>query len=1341
MTEPSNPAGPAYLPPDRLLRLLVESVEDYAIFVLDPGGHVASWNTGAARLKGYAAAEIVGKHFSIFYPPEQAHTSKCDDELAAAASAGRFEDEGWRVRKDGSRFWANVVITALRDEAGALVGFAKITRDLTERRLAEERRLLLAQAEQAARLKDEFLAREREARRAVDEARSSLATTLRSIGDAVMATDESGNVTIMNPVAERLTGWSVDEALGVPLRTVFHIINEGTRRLVESPVDRVLREGAVVGLANHTLLLARDGTETPIHDSGAPIRDESGNIRGVVLVFRDASVEARENGRRVFLAEATTVLGSSLDSRETLARIADVAVPRLADWCMVDVLDDERGAPVCVGAAHADPQKTELVHDLGRRYRPEPNEKRGIIRVLRTGRAELYPAVTAEQVAKWARDEEQRRLLRELRMSSVMIVPLVTPRRVVGAMTLVYADSGRRYTAEDLSLVEELGRRAGTAIENARLYTVEQRARDLADSTSRMKDEFLATVSHELRTPLSAILGWVRMLSTAQMTEDKRRRAIETIERNARAMTQLIEDLLDVSRIVSGKMRIEVGRVDLAVVLQSAVESVRPAAEAKEIALELDGDDDAGLVRGDAARLQQVVWNLLVNAVKFTPRGGRVSVSLGRRDSEAEVVVRDTGIGIEPRFVPHIFEPFRQADASIRRTTGGLGLGLAIVKHLVEQHGGSVEAQSDGQNRGATFVVRLPVAAAIGGATERTSPVPQASAPPPDLQNVRVLVVDDDVDTREMLREILGGSGARVTLAGSVAEAIEAFTREPPDVLISDIGMPGETGFDSHPAGSCLAGRRGRQSPGGGALRVHTRVRPALGARRGIRAPCRQARGRRRAVRDRGDAVAVRRTTFAQALLVPPDDTAIVSCNRPMMREKPLAPGPKGTLLGGNFREVTADWLGTLTRYAREYGDVYSYRLGPQRGVMLSDPKLIEEVLAPKTNIFKKPPPEHLIRPLGGNGIFLSEGEFWKRQRRLVSPPFHKQALATYGEWMVRIAEGIAGKFEDGETRDVFEDTTRLALEVVSRVLFDADVNAEAAHVGRALTQAMAALSLRLNSPVPLPDWVPTPAMRQLRAATRELDAVVYGFIAKRRASASRGAANPKDLLSLLLSARDETDGQGMSDEQVRDEAMTLFVAGFETTAITLAWALWLLATHPHVAGQLRAEVDGVLAGRAPTSEDLPRLPFTDGVVREALRLYPPAWATLREVTEDFEIGGYRVPKGFMVGACQWVTHRDPRYWDRPQAFDPSRWQNDLAKRLPRFAYFPFGGGPRICIGNAFAMMEAVLVIATFASQLEFEPVERHSPTPKPGFTLRPEPGVVLRVRRRIRARVPSAVA
>ncbi|HVY45664.1 MAG TPA: PAS domain S-box protein, partial [Minicystis sp.] len=343
---------------DDRFRLLVESVRDYAIFLLDPTGHVASWNVGAERIKGYRAEEILGSHFSRFYPEEDVRAGKCDMELAVAAREGRFEDEGYRIRKDGSRFWANVVITALRGPGGRLVGFAKVTRDLTERRRAEEERVRLAQAEEANRVKDAFLEREREARRQAEEARAWLATTLQSIGDAVIATDDQGRVTLMNAVAEHLTGYATADALGLPLNAIFTIVNEETRRPVESPVDRVLRDGVVVGLANHTVLVARGGMETPIADSGAPIRGDDGAIRGVVLVFRDAGAEAKTAARRALLADATTMLVSSLDVRETLARVAQMSVPRFADWCAVDLVD-EAGAIERVAVAHVDPHKVE----------------------------------------------------------------------------------------------------------------------------------------------------------------------------------------------------------------------------------------------------------------------------------------------------------------------------------------------------------------------------------------------------------------------------------------------------------------------------------------------------------------------------------------------------------------------------------------------------------------------------------------------------------------------------------------------------------------------------------------------------------------------------------------------------------------------------------------------------------------------------------------------------------------------------------------------------------------------------------------------------------------------
>ena len=436
----------------------------------------------------------------------------------------------------------------------------------------------------------------------------------------------------------------------------------------------------------------------------------------------------------------------------------------------------------------------------------------------------------------------------------------------------------------------------------------------------------------------------------------------------------------------------------------------------------------------------------------------------------------------------------------------------------------------------------------------------------------------------------------------------------------------------------------------------------------------------------------------------------------------PLPPGPKGNLLTGNFAELNRDWLGAYTKYAREYGDVVSYRVGPFRTALLFHPTLIEQAIVTHAAKLRKSPIQHLVQPLIGDGIFLSEGDPWKRQRRLVSPPFHRQRIGMYGDCMVRTTQAVVSEFKAGETRDIDKDVMRLVLRIVGRTLFGAEVSDKLANVEKALGEAAEALSARLDSGLPLPNWIPTPALRRLRAARRELDALIDHFIAQRRESSST------DLLSLLLAARDADNGSGLTDRQVRDEAVTIFAAGFETTAIALAWSFWLLAHHPDVASRLRSELDQVLSGRLPTSDDLPRLKFVECVVHETLRLYPPAWTFARQALEDLELGGYRIPKGWGVEVSQWVTHRDPRFWDKPERFDPSRWEDDLVNKLPRFAFFPFGGGPRICIGNAFAMMEATLVIATIAPRVILEPVDGEVVVPEPGFALRPKPGMRLRV-------------
>ncbi len=358
------------------------------------------------------------------------------------------------------------------------------------------------------------------------------------------------------------------------------------------------------------------------------------------------------------------------------------------------------------------------------------------------------------------------------------------------------------------------------AAERARLLASEQHAREEAETANRLKDDFLATLSHELRTPLMAILGWAELLKSGGLDAEQTEQAVETIDRNARIQSQLIDDLLDVSRIISGKLRLDVQAVDLVSVIAAAVNAVRTAADAKQINLQQQIDAQAGTVAGDPARLQQIVWNLLSNAIKFTPRGGRVSVQLVQTNSHVEIRISDTGEGIDPKFLPYVFERFRQADGSTRRAQGGLGLGLAIVRHLTELHGGSVSATSAGRDRGATFAVRLPMAsvAALPAPTRDRPKQGFTKSPDParlavELRGVRVLVVDDERDTRAVLAKVLEGYHASVAAAANVADAIEAYRRARPDVLISDLGMPDQDGFDLIRQVREIESRRGGHVP------------------------------------------------------------------------------------------------------------------------------------------------------------------------------------------------------------------------------------------------------------------------------------------------------------------------------------------------------------------------------------------------------------------------------------------------------------------------------------------------------------------------------------------------
>jgi PAS domain S-box-containing protein len=590
-------------------RLLVESVEDYAIFMLDAQGRVATWNAGAEHIKGYSAQEIIGKHFSIFYPPAAAERGHPDHELRVATAEGRFEEEGWRIRKDGSRFWANVVITALRDEQGTLLGFGKVTRDLTQRREYEES---LRQSEERFRL---------------------LVEGVRDY--AIFMLDANGFVVTWNAGAEHIKGYKAAEIIGRHFSQFYpqDVIDSGWP---EHELQVATAEGRFV---DEGWRLRKDGSRFWAHVTITALRDEGGRLRGFAKLTRD----------------------------------------------MTDLK-----------------------------------------------RAENLEAHDAH------RDE---------------------------------------------------------------MLEAERSARIEAQRAARMKDEFLATLSHELRTPLNAILGWTQLLRMPQAQQQvDLQRALEVIERNARAQVQLVDDLLDLSRILAGQVRLDAQRIAVADVISAAVESAQPAAVAKGIRLEKVLDARGSTVSGDPARLQQVVWNLVSNAIKFTPKGGRVQVLLERVDSHLEVSVSDTGIGIPLTFLPHVFERFSQKDATAGRKYGGLGLGLAIARQLVELHGGSIHATSRGEGQGATFTVKLPLLIVQGEAIDkgRVHPTHPTDAEPvvlPELEGVQVLVVDDEADARELVARILQNQGARVMTSGSAEEALRLLELNKPDVLVSDVGMPGMDGY------------------------------------------------------------------------------------------------------------------------------------------------------------------------------------------------------------------------------------------------------------------------------------------------------------------------------------------------------------------------------------------------------------------------------------------------------------------------------------------------------------------------------------------------------------------
>ena len=532
----------------------------------------------------------------------------------------------------------------------------------------------------------------------------------------------------------------------------------------------------------------------------SPAFDEAGRVTRWFGTCTDIEDEKRSEDLLRFLADASVVLSGSLDYQTTLANVTRMAVPMIADWASVDMVEAD-GSIRRLAVSHVDPAKVQLAHELFRRWPPKADDVSGVGQVIRTGKADLFAEITDALLRSTIEDPELLETVHALGLASWMSVPLTVRGKTLGAITFVSAESGRRFGAADLQVAEDLARRAGAAIDNAELYDSAVKARQVADDANRLKDEFLATVSHELRTPLNAMLGWTRMVRTGRLADEQRERALETIERNAVTQAQLIDDLLDVARIISGKLRLDVQSVEVPHLVENAVDALRIASDARKIEVVTALDPAAGQVVGDPHRLGQVLWNLLSNAIKFTDRGGRIHIVAERIDSSLRISVRDTGKGIALEFLPYVFERFKQQDGGTTRAHGGLGLGLAISRHIVELHGGTIAVHSKGEGHGSTFVVDLPLSPVRREARATSSRLAssvgsETLASRPELIGLKVLVVDDEQDARDLVRAILEQCGLIVMTAASVAEAMATIEADPPDLILSDIGMPGEDGYE-----------------------------------------------------------------------------------------------------------------------------------------------------------------------------------------------------------------------------------------------------------------------------------------------------------------------------------------------------------------------------------------------------------------------------------------------------------------------------------------------------------------------------------------------------------------
>ena len=742
----------------RHLARVVESSDD-AIISKDLNSTIISWNAAAERMFGYTADEAIGRSIRMIIPADRQGE---EDMVLSHIRAGKAitHYETIRCRKDGSLVPISLTVSPIYDDHGTVVGASKIARDISDK----------IRAERASR---------------------RLSAVIESSDDAIVTKNLDSIITSWNPAAVRMFGYTEEEAIGKSIRMIIPDELQGEEDVVLAKI----RAGDKVDHFE-TVRQRKNGERVAISLTVSPIRDSTGKVVGASKIARDIServtleTTAREHANNTAkLGEVGALVASTLERDVIVQKVTDTATeltqaefgaffynvhdPDNGDVYMLYTLS---GAPKEAFAKFPHPRATPIFAPT---FRGE-----GVVRLddvtkdPRYGQLPPFHGMPPGHLA----------------VRSYLAVPVKgVSNEVLGGLFFGHSKPGV-FTEQHERLASGIAAWAAVALENARLYAE-------AQSANRMKDEFLAVLSHELRTPLNAIVGYARLLRGGIVSPDKVERALDTLERNATSLTQIVEDVLDVSRIVSGKIRFDVQPVNLPLVIDNAVATVQPAADAKGVRLQTVVDPRVAPIAGDPDRLQQVAWNLLSNAVKFTPRGGRVQVRLERVNSHVEIVVSDTGSGIRADFLPYVFERFRQADAGTTRKTGGLGLGLAIVRHIVEMHGGTVEVTSPGEGQGSTFRVRLPIMIVQHDAHEPRRQHPTAETRKPlkelgDLHGVRVAAIDDEADALALLRLVLETAGATVSTFSSPTAALDSLATDIPDVLVIDIGMPEMDGFE-----------------------------------------------------------------------------------------------------------------------------------------------------------------------------------------------------------------------------------------------------------------------------------------------------------------------------------------------------------------------------------------------------------------------------------------------------------------------------------------------------------------------------------------------------------------